>query len=107
MLAGGLAELIDRPFNINSLANKVIGGEMSERREESLALQCARLPIPALVVHGADDLRPAWAVDSLVDALPNVDAFVLEHAGHSPWLEVGDHFYDSLRMFLRATLDLG
>ena len=48
---------------------------------------CATLALPVLVVHGMLDPRPHWAVDTLVDALPNVVVHKLDGAGHNPWLE--------------------
>ncbi|MGH9123047.1 MAG: alpha/beta fold hydrolase, partial [Acidimicrobiales bacterium] len=98
-----LAAAMDRPFriNINDKANRLIGDEMGHWDEDALASRCAALVVPTLVVHGAEDPRPAWAVDSMVAALPDATALVLADAGHVPWLEAGDRFFEPLRDFLR------
>jgi proline iminopeptidase len=55
--------------------------------ESALIPACQALDIPVLIIDGADDLRPRWAVDSLEHALPGVTRHILP-AGHIPWLEV-------------------
>jgi proline iminopeptidase len=74
---------------------------MSAWAEEDLVAKCGRVTVPALVLHGAHDPRPAWAVDSLVNALPNAEALVLVNAGHTPWLEAPESFSAPLRSFIR------
>ena len=69
--------------------------------EEDLVARCECVTVPALVLHGAHDPRPAWAVDSLVNALPNAEALVLVNAGHTPWLEAAESFTAPLRSFIR------
>jgi proline iminopeptidase len=52
--------------------------------------ECRALTVPVLILDGADDLRPRWAVDSLELALPNVTRVILPGLGHVPWLEAPD-----------------
>jgi proline iminopeptidase len=94
-----LAARIDRPFAINTEANRLIGEEMNAWIEEDLVFRCAQLKTPALVIHGAEDPRSAWAIDSLVAALSNGEVAVLSGAGHFPWLDARQRFSDSLRAF--------
>jgi proline iminopeptidase len=55
---------------------------------EADVLDCCRaLDVPVRVVHGARELRPVWAVESLVAALPRVELTVIDGVGHLPWLE--------------------
>jgi len=99
--SGELAGKLDRPFAINQEANRQICEEMSAWAEEDLVAKCGRVTVPALVLHGAHDPRPAWAIDSLVNALPNAEALVLVNAGHTPWLEAPESFSAPLRSFIR------
>lgn len=47
---------------------------------------------PVLIVHGADDIRPTWALDSLHDALPRSKRLTLAGIGHVPWIEAAAEF---------------
>ncbi|HMD25630.1 MAG TPA: hypothetical protein VKH61_16155 [Streptosporangiaceae bacterium] len=55
-----------------------------------------------LIIDGAADLRPRWAVDSLEQALPRVTRVVLPDVGHMPWLEVPGEFASRLAGWLRG-----
>lgn len=57
------------------------------RNEAELAMQCAKLDIPVLILVGAEDSRPIWATDSLASSLPSVQRLIIEHAAHMPWLD--------------------
>lgn len=67
--------------------NRALSAELANMDEQHVLARCATLSLPALVVHGADDPRPASAVDSLVAALPDAGLAIIPHAGHLPWLE--------------------
>ena len=58
------------------------------------------LDLPVLIVDGAEDIRPRWAVDSLHEALPNVERVSLAGAGHLPWVERRDGFSRTVTTFL-------
>jgi proline iminopeptidase len=62
--------------------------------------RCGRIVVPTLLVHGADDLRPPYVTDSLLDALPNAERVVLDGVGHYPWVEDPDGFRRVVREFL-------
>ncbi|WP_371405309.1 alpha/beta hydrolase [Kribbella sp. NBC_00662] len=64
------------------------------------AAACARVVVPTLLVHGAEDLRPPYVTDSLLDALPNAERVVLDGVGHYPWVEDPDGFQRVVREFL-------
>jgi proline iminopeptidase len=100
--AAALGMTFDRPFEINWVANRAIAREVTALREADLAERCTSLEVPALIVHGAEDIRPPWAVESLADALPHAEVLVLEEVGHVPWLEDPDRFFGALRSFLAA-----
>jgi pimeloyl-ACP methyl ester carboxylesterase len=63
-----------------------------EEYEEEHLLGAINIPLkalnlPVLVLHGSEDPRPAWAVDSIVGALPAAELHVLPDVGQVPWLE--------------------
>ena len=66
----------------------------------SVAGACAGLAVPTLVVHGAEDLRPPAATDSLVAALPRARRVVVEGAGPYPWMDRPGETLDAIRDFL-------
>jgi proline iminopeptidase len=79
-----------------------IWGELQRTwREPGLVAECRALEVPVLIIDGAADLRPRWAVDSLEQALPRVTRIVLPDAGHVPWLEVPGEFASRLLDWLR------
>jgi proline iminopeptidase len=87
-------------FGVNHECNAAINAEMKQTwREPELTAACRNLTIPTLILDGAADIRPRWAVDSLEEALPNVTRVTLD-AGHVPWLEVSDEFAAALLDYL-------
>ena len=60
---------------------------------------CRALPVPILLVDGAQDIRPRRAVDSLERALPDVRRVVLD-GGHLPWVEQPAAFRAAVARFL-------
>jgi proline iminopeptidase len=58
--------------------------------------------VPTLILEGAADPRPRWAVDSLAAALPDVTRVALPGVGHIPWLEAPEPALAALRGFLEA-----
>jgi proline iminopeptidase len=103
------AEAMATPwFGINRECYDDIWGELKRTwREASLVAECRGLGVPVLIIDGAEDLRPRWAVDSLEQALPRVRRVVLPGVGHVPWLEVPDEFAGRLLDWLRRALVTG
>jgi proline iminopeptidase len=90
-------------FGINQECYRGIWAELDRTwHEPELAAACRALTVPVLIIDGAADLRPRWAVDSLAQALPSVTRVVLAGAGHVPWLEVPDEFTSVLLGYLDA-----
>lgn len=94
MLSGG--------FVPNYEVNRLLMAEHNARDEQAMIERCRGLDVPTLVVHGATDPRPASAVQSLVEALPDARLEVLEFAGHLPWVEQDVAFSTILRRFLTS-----
>ena len=61
------------------------------------------LDVPALVVHGDGDPRPASAAEPVATALPRGEFALIERAGHFPWVERPDAFREVVRGFLTRT----
>jgi proline iminopeptidase len=88
-------------FAINQECNRTINDELKrEWREPELEAACRELQVPTLILDGAEDIRPRWAVDSLERALPRVTRVRIEGAGHLPWMEAPDRFRAAIRRFL-------
>lgn len=90
-------------FGINWECYEKIWGELQRTwREPELAAACRMLTAPVLIIDGAQDPRPRWAVDSLEQALPAAARVVLPAAGHVPWLDAPDEFLAALLDHLRG-----
>jgi proline iminopeptidase len=99
--AGPQAERLLSPYFRNDPeVNPTLNAEMRTLTESSLIERCRALTVPTLIIDGALDLRPRWAVDSLADALPNVTRVTLKSAGHLPWLDEPARFAAALSEFL-------
>ncbi|HEU5149796.1 MAG TPA: alpha/beta hydrolase [Iamia sp.] len=68
-------------------ANRALNAEVRADDEEVVLARCRTLDVPALLLHGADDPRPPWALDTLAAALPRAEVVVVPAAGHRPWVE--------------------
>ncbi len=66
----------------------------------SFADRVRGIDAPALVVHGADDPRPARLAERLARSLPNARLAIVPQAGHLPWLERPAEIREALRGFL-------
>ncbi|GAA0433344.1 alpha/beta fold hydrolase [Acrocarpospora corrugata] len=88
-------------FGVNFACNSALNAE--DRRTwgtAELGERCRACAVPALIVDGARDIRPRWAVDSLAEALPDVSRVVLADAGHLPWMEKPAEFRTAVTEFL-------
>jgi len=88
-------------FDINvDCANAINAEVRNYLHDEDVAARCRRLTCPVLIIDGARDRRPRWAVDSLEQALPIVDRVTLADAGHMPWAEDPEGFRRAVACFL-------
>lgn len=94
-----LAAAEDRPFPINRDANAALVAELRAVPEAELARRCRTLQVPVLVVHGAEDPRPVWAPDTMVQALPDARVEIVPGAGHLPWVDAPARTATVLRAF--------
>jgi proline iminopeptidase len=56
--------------------------------------------VPALVVHGTADPVPQASSEAYAASLPAGEIVVLQNAGHFPWLETPEAFYEAINPFL-------
>jgi proline iminopeptidase len=94
------AAFADVPYAINFDCNRALNDEEKATVEADVLAACRTLAVPVLVVHGARDPRPVWAVRSLVEALPDAELAVLETVGHLPSLEDAAAFGHVTRKFV-------
>lgn len=78
-------------------ANRALDAEVRADDEADVLERCRRLDVPALLLHGAEDPRPPWALDALAEALPQARVVVIPGAGHRPWVEAPDAVGAALR----------
>jgi pimeloyl-ACP methyl ester carboxylesterase len=67
----------------------------------------ARIPVPVLMLHGADDPHPGKRIrDGLAEVLPQLEYHSWERCGHYPWLErsARDAFFSRLIRWLDTRL---
>lgn len=100
--AMSFAEQMATPwFGISWESYEAIRGELQRTwHEPELVAACRTLAVPVLIIDGARDPRPRWAVDSLAQALPAATRVVLPAAGHVPWLDAPDETRTALLDFL-------
>jgi proline iminopeptidase len=87
-------------FEPNPACADALRAELATRPDRASA--CARVVVPTLLVHGAEDLRPPHVTDGLLEALPNAERVVLDGVGHYPWIENPDGFQKVVREFLAS-----
>lgn len=98
---GHVERLLSPYFLSDPEVNPALNAEMRALPEADLIERCRALPasVPVLIIDGALDLRPRWAVDSLEQALPTVTRVSLPSAGHMPWLDAPAQFAAAIRAF--------
>jgi proline iminopeptidase len=93
------AAIWDDQLRVNMRCNRELSADRP-RDEQQLALRCARLNRPVLILHGAEDPRPVSATDSLLAALPKARRVVIPGAGHLPWVERPSTVANAIRGFV-------
>ena len=97
------AERVLSPYFLSDPeVSRELNAELRTLIEADLIERTRALPqsLPALIIDGARDPRPRWAVDQLADALPNVVRVTLEESGHLPWLDEPAAFAAALHEFV-------
>lgn len=65
------------------------------------------LSVPTLVVHGAGDPIPLSSSQAWASSVPGGRLVVIGGAGHFPWLEAPDAFFEAVNAFLRRSFPQG
>ena len=73
----------------------------------NLLRRIADLPIPTLVVHGTEDIRPDWPARQIATLLPNGTFVSIEGGQHHLELTHPDALRHHLREFLEALVSNG
>ncbi len=96
-------QLLMGELRVNAAVNRELHAD-SERElgSEVVRRKVKTLNVPALIVHGVQDPRPAWAARELTELLPLSTFALLPNVGHSPWLERPEALRTVLRHFLRT-----
>ncbi len=77
------------------------GQSQSDRSSVDPATFLPDMNIPTLVIVGNDDfVCPPSAAEYLHREITNSKLLVIENAGHFPWLEQPEQFFDGIRSFL-------
>ena len=77
--------------------NRAVHADSHAEDEAGLRAACAGLDVPALIVHGLEDPRPAAGPQELAATLPDATFVGLPGVGHSPWAEHPDLLERELR----------
>ena len=75
------------PWQVNMTCNAAINAETKRLDVDLLTEECRSIAVPVLLLHGAVDPRPPYAIDDLAAAIPGVEIAVIDDVGHLPWLE--------------------
>jgi len=77
------------------------GQSQSDRSSVDPAVFLPVMKVPTLIIVGDDDfVCPPSASEYLHREIPNSKLLVIENAGHFPWLEQPQQFFDGIRTFL-------
>jgi proline iminopeptidase len=60
----------------------------------------ARIETPTLIVHGEQDLLDATVPESIHALIPNSEVAMIAHAGHMPFWEAPEEFFERVERFL-------
>jgi proline iminopeptidase len=70
----------------------------------SMPMKLRSLRVPALVIHGSEDPRPAKAAEQVADLLPQGQLALIPGAGHYLWMEAPGLLREALRAYVQVLL---
>ena len=53
-----------------------------------------------MIVHGNQDLMPAWTAQAIQEAISNSEIVYLEQCGHFPYIEKPVELFSKMRNFM-------
>jgi proline iminopeptidase len=88
-------------FSVNHAANRALSAD-ADRSTESAAFadRLRTLDVPALVIHGELDPRPARFAAQVAELIPDAELLLMPSVGHFPRFEAPEPFTAALRGFL-------
>ncbi len=60
-----------------------------------------KLAVPTFILHGKQDIVPAWTAQEIKDAIPQSEIVILDRCDHFPYIEQPSQFFYELNNFLR------
>ena len=93
-----LAELIPLP-RATSITGAAVAAQLWRDGYDWTHLLSA-LNTPTIVIHGEDDVVPLESAQTLAAVLPHASLTVIPKAGHLPFLEAPDRFFEVVEEFL-------
>lgn len=97
----GLDQVPPMAYPYNQEVNQVLNADSKAYiRRPTLWRDLANLRVPALIVDGADDIRPSWPNEQIAALLPNSEYHKINGAGHCPWFTHADELREILITFL-------
>jgi proline iminopeptidase len=95
------AWLCSSGFPVNQEVNRLLGQDANRVIESSdFAARVGRLNVPALVLHGALDPRPARYAAQVATLIQGATLVILPSVGHYPRFEDPEAFTQAVRTFL-------
>lgn len=61
-----------------------------------------KLNVPTFILHGKQDIVPAWTAQEIKDAIPGSKIVILDHCDHFPYIEQPTQFFAELDAFLSS-----
>ena len=61
------------------------------------------LMVPTFILHGKQDIVPAWTSEEIRNAIPHAEIAILDHCGHFAYIEQPSQFFTELDHFLEKT----
>lgn len=59
-----------------------------------------RLAVPTFILHGKQDIVPAWTAKEIKNAIPQSEIVILDYCDHFPYIEQPHQFFSELNEFL-------
>lgn len=59
-----------------------------------------KLAVPTFILHGKQDIVPAWTAQEIKDAIPYAEIVILDCCDHFPYIEQPSQFFSKLNKFL-------
>jgi proline iminopeptidase len=86
---------------LNSVKILEVGAQTLFGKPYDLTDSLKTLKVPALVIHGREDVIPYSTAEQIYHALPHAEWFLIPQCGHFPYIETPETYFAKIREFLR------